>query len=231
MVESDPGLRVTTVTEHVTLTARTRPSEGGTGDETSGWLDRGTAIMRRILIGGIAAGVVVFAWGAISHMLLPTGEMGIKRIPNEETVLGTLKDSIREPGLYFFPGMDMSRKPTPEEEKAWTERYQAGPTGILVYNPAGGSPLSPRQLLTELASNIAAALLAAWIVSQVSGGYGRRAILVMGMGLFAWLCLSVSYWNWYGFPAATTLSEAIDQVGGWLFGGLILAAIVKPPPK
>jgi hypothetical protein len=187
--------------------------------------------MKRILIGGIVGGIVVFVWGAISHMVLPTGKMGIKQIPNEEAVLSAMKASIQEPGFYFFPGMDMSRQPTPEEESAWNAKYLAGPTGVLVYHPTGSAPLSPKQLINELLSNIVAAILAAFVISHVAAGFGRRALIVTLLGLFAWMSISVSYWNWYGFPSSTTMAEAIDQVGGWLFGGLALAAIVKPPMK
>jgi hypothetical protein len=187
--------------------------------------------MMRALIGGIVAGIVVFVWGAISHMVLPTGKMGIKQIPNEEAVVSAMKASIQEPGFYFFPGMDMTREPTPEEQSAWNAKYMAGPNGVLVYHPTGSAPLSPKQLLTELASNIAAALLAAFVVSHVAAGFGRRAIIVTLMGLFAWFSISISWWNWYGFPFSTIFTEAIDQIGGWLFGGLTLAAIVKPPTK
>ena len=53
--------------------------------------------------------------------------------------------------------------------------------------------------------------------------------MVMLLGLFAWLSISVSYWNWYQFSNEFTRAEAIDQIGGWLVGGLALAAIVKGP--
>jgi len=142
-----------------------------------------------------------------------------------------MRASIQEPGFYFFPGMDMSREPTPEEESAWNAKYLAGPTGVLVYHPTGSAPMSPKQLINELLSNIVAAILAAFVISHVTGGFGRRALIVTLLGLFAWMSISVSYWNWYGFPASTTIAEAVDQVGGWLFGGLALAAIVKPPTK
>jgi hypothetical protein len=187
--------------------------------------------MKRILIGGIVAGIAVFVWGALSHTILPTAKLGIKQIPNEEAVLSAMKASIQEPGFYFFPGMDLSREPTPEEESAWNARYLAGPTGVLVYHPTGSTPMSPQQLLAELASNIIAALLAAFVIFHVAAGFGQRALIVTLLGLFAWMSVSVSHWNWHGFPASTTLNEAIDQVGGWFFGGLVLAAIVKPPTK
>ena len=37
----------------------------------------------------------------------------------------------------------------------------------------------------------------------------------------------MSYWNWYRFPSAYAVAEAIDQVGGWICGGLVLAAVFR----
>ena len=184
--------------------------------------------MKRIIIAGIAGGIVMFLWGAILHMLLPVGGMGIKTLPDEDTVVAAFKQSISEPGLYFFPGMDMSRKLTPEEQKAWEEKYAAGPTGILVYQPHGGTELTAGPLLTEVASDIVAALLLAWVISLMVASYAARFLAAAILGLFAWLTLSISYWNWYGFPGSFILAEGIDQVIGWGLSGLVTAKIVRP---
>ena len=36
----------------------------------------------RILIAGVIGGLVMFMWGAVAHMMLPIGEMGMK-LPTE----------------------------------------------------------------------------------------------------------------------------------------------------
>jgi hypothetical protein len=179
--------------------------------------------MKRILLAGILAGVVVFVFSAMNHMVLPTGHMGLKTLPAEEPVLAALRSGIREPGLYIFPGIDMSRNPTEEETKAWTEKYVQGPTGLLVYSPGGEQPMMPRQLSSELLTNILAGCIAAWVVSLTAAPFGRRVLLVTLLGVFAWLSITVSYGIWYRFPHAYVLGEAFDQIGGWLLGGLAIA--------
>jgi hypothetical protein len=183
--------------------------------------------MKRILLGGIFAGLAVFIFSAIHHMALPTGHMGLKTLPQEELVLGAMRTAIAEPGLYFFPGMDLSKRARAEEEKAWEAKYVAGPTGLMVYSPGGQPPMQRRQLSTELLADILAACIAAWVVSLTKVSFGQRVALVTLLGVFAWFSISVSYWNWYHFPAAYTAGEAIDQVGGWLFGGIVLAAVFR----
>ena len=46
-------------------------------------------------------------------------------------------------------------------------------------------------------------------------------------GACGWLTELASDWNWYRFPDGFVLFEAVDQVGGWLLAGAMLAAMVK----
>jgi hypothetical protein len=185
--------------------------------------------MLRLLIGAILAGVVVFFWGAFAHMVLPVGTMGLSVIPkNEGNVLEAMRGAITEPGFYFFPGRDMSKIPTDSETEEWTAKLKKGPSGIMVVQPGGSEPMTPGQLLTELASDIAAALVAGLVLLYVSSGFTGRVLVVVLLAVFGVLSISVSYWNWYAFPPLYLLGEAIDQVGGWFLGGLVLAALVRP---
>ena len=184
--------------------------------------------MKRILLGGILAGVVVFVVSAINHTVLPTGHMGVKSLPNEEPVLAAMRAGIPEKGLYIFPGMNMSHKPTDEEMKAWTQKYVAGPTGILVYSPGGEQPMMPRQLSSELLTDVLAGCIAAWVVSLTAASFGRRVLLVTLLGVFAWLTLTLSYGIWYRFPGAYVVGEGIDTVVGWFLGGLAIAWMYRP---
>lgn len=183
--------------------------------------------MSRIAIAAVAGGIVMFLWGAVSHMLTPLGEAGIKSLPAEEPVLGALRSNVPEPGLYFFPGMDKRARSTDEGRKEWEARYKAGPSGLIVYHPQGGETISAKLLGSELLADILAVALAAWAASHARS-YGRRLALVAAFGLASWLSIEVSYWNWYGFPSAYVLAQLVDQVAGFTFAGLVVAAIVRP---
>jgi hypothetical protein len=183
--------------------------------------------MKRVLLAGVLGGVVVFAWSAFSHMVLPLGEMGIRTLPNEEPVLSALRSSVPEAGLYFFPGMDPNEQ-SKEAQEVWAEKYRSGPAGLLVYHPIGGEALQLRQFLLELFSNMLAALLAAFVIVRTKTSLFGRAFLVAGLGLFAWLSITVSYWNWDGFPSSFVMAEGIDQVVGWFLGGLAVGRIAVP---
>jgi hypothetical protein len=185
----------------------------------------------RIVIGAVLGGLAMFAWSAVSHMALPLGTAGIRAMPadREPAVVEAMRDAMTERAIYFLPGLDMSRRPTEEEEKAWQARLQAGPTAIVAYNPRGGQPMGTGQLVTELLLDIAACLFAAVVLAHVpsSVGYLRRALMVAAFGAFATLAIDGSYWNWYSFPGVYFLAQAVDGVVGGALAGLAVARVVK----
>jgi hypothetical protein len=184
--------------------------------------------MGRVLVAGIVGGIVVFCWGYVAHMLLPLGDMGIRQIPKEEGVVGPMKDTIHEPGLYFFPGRDMSKEMSAAEFEAHAAKIKAGPTGLLVIHPEGGEAMSPKQLGTEFGTNVVCAFIAAIVLSQIKSPYPMRVLCVTLMGLFGFLMVCVPYWNWYGFPLDFTEGQGASHVAGWFLAGLVMAAIVRP---
>lgn len=187
--------------------------------------------MGRTVVAGIVAGIVVFLWGAVAHMLLPIGMMGLEVAPQaqQQAALGSLRDNLGKEGWYMLPmlekekwedkaametfGKDMSTKPF-----AWVV-YQ--PTGVDTYSGMG--PMLGKQFLSVSLCG----LLAAFVAVRTAASFGTRVMVVTAFGLFAWLAVSVPYWNWYRFPAAFTAGSFLEQVIGWLLGGLAIAFVLR----
>jgi hypothetical protein len=185
--------------------------------------------MKRILLAGTLGGLIAFIWSAVVHMLPSTQAMGLSLLNAKEApVLASLKANVTQPGLYFFPGIDLASQPSESEKNAWVERYRSGPVGLLLYRPVGGEMMEPRQLIVEFVSTLACAFLAAAILTATVGPYFRRVLIVAALGLFTWLALSISQWNWYGYPFAFITLDLLDQAIGWFFAGLAMAAIIRP---
>ena len=183
--------------------------------------------MGRRVLAAIAGGVVVFVWSAISHMALGLGTAGISTMPNEDRMAQAIRGAITEPGLYFFPGFPASHKMTADEEKAFTEKYRRGPSGILIVQPGGRDPMVPQQFVFELLGDVLAAGVAAFILSSLAASFAARVAAVGLLGVFEWLDINVSYWNWYKFPTAYTLAALVEQVVGWTLAGLVMALILR----
>ena len=188
--------------------------------------------MGRKLLAGILGGIAFFAWSSLAHTVLPLGEAGVKEVPNEQALVALMKASIPDRGLYLFPGAglppDASREQKGDAMRASFQKIATSPSGLLMYHPA--RPVSfPRLLLTELGTNIVQLLLAVFLLSQASlTSFAARWWFVTTAGILAAISTNISYWNWYGFPTNYTLAYTFTVFMGFVFAGLVAAAIVKP---
>lgn len=188
---------------------------------------------KRVILAGLLGGLVIFIWGSLSHVVLGIGEIGVKGMPNEDTVLSALHTGIPEPGFYFFPSMGLSPNASREQRAAAMpeieKRIASGPSGILVFHPNNGITFSARRLGTEFTLNVIQALLAAILLSWAPGlaSYMSRLVFVAVVGLTASLSTNVQYWNWYGFPTDYTGAYIANQIVAFVLGGFVIAAIVK----
>ena len=189
---------------------------------------------KKIILAGILGGLALFVWEAMAHMMLPLGEAGVKAIGSEQIVLSALKENIKEPGFYFFPAPDrtpgMSKEQRQEAERKIQETWRTGPSGIMVFHPQGTGVTFPQQLATQCIADVLAMLLAAILLSWVTGitGYAGRVLFIALLGLFPTLAVEVPLWNWYGFPTIYTLAQFTIHLAGFAVGGLVLAALVRP---
>ncbi len=185
--------------------------------------------MKNIVLGGALAGVVLFIWGGVAHMLLPIGMMGMQKLPHSTSVTYALDLAFEKPGLYVFPwmgpGEEMSKKALAE----WEEAYRDGPVGFVLYRPQGGDPMDKQLFVVQFLTDLAAGLIAATLLSFTTLSFVGRLLFVTGIGLFSWITSSIPWWNWYGFPQDFIIGAGIYMVVGWLLAGLVLAAIGGKP--
>jgi hypothetical protein len=180
---------------------------------------------KRILLAGIFGGLGLFLWGGLSHMVLGLGEIGVQYLPQQQSVMDTLRASVPQPGFYFFPQPDANFK-LPADKAG-------GSYGFIIYHPSGATDAMGGRLVNECILNIVLALLAAYLLSLATGlsGYIARVGFVTVLGLTVGLMTHVEFWNWYGLPLNYTLANIFMNVVGFLVVGLIAAALVKPPAR
>jgi hypothetical protein len=180
---------------------------------------------KRIFLAGVAGGLALFIWSAVSHMVLPLGEVGVKSLP--DTVVSAMTASLTAGGFYFFPGMAPSAQDDPEAMAAWTRRYEEGPRGILVYWPGSTKAFAPMLFVRELLSNIAVGLLLAWLAVRAGLTTRARWVAVVVVGFAAAIETNFSQWNWYGFPNDYTMAQMTDVVVGYAIMGAVIAALTR----
>jgi hypothetical protein len=188
--------------------------------------------MAKKLLAGVLGGLAFFLWSFVAHDLLPLGKTGIKEIPNEQAVLNSMKANMPEDGLYLLPGLGLPENATRAQQSAAMEarmhKFETGPSGLLVYHPSLHFSFG-KALVVELGTNIFQVLLAVILLGQtrIVNFVGRWRFITIA-GLLAAIGTNVSYWNWYGFPGSYTLAYISTVAMGFVFAGLVAAAIVKP---
>ena len=191
---------------------------------------------KHVVMGGVLGGLTMFVWLFLAHEVLGLGEMGVKEIPNEASVLGAMQAAIHERGLYIFPGFGLGARTTAAQRNeamaAYMKKYELVAHGVLVYNPPSGPFNFPMLLAREGALNLLEGLLAAWLLScaVVGRGYWARAGFVAVIGIVAAISTNLEYWNWYEFPSAYIAGYFITQVVGYLLVGLVAASFVRGYP-
>jgi hypothetical protein len=185
--------------------------------------------MKRIVLGGLLGGVLLFVWGTIAHVALPLGSAGISFLPQEEKTVNALKETVSAPGFYMFPGHDLSIDAA-KREQAWQQKYTEGPVGILLYSPKGWNPVSASQMGTQFLSEVAAATVASYLLTLIGGTFWSSVVFVTLLGSLPWLVISVPYWNWYGYPGSLTMATLVSLVVGWFVMGVVLNSTVLKRP-
>jgi hypothetical protein len=180
---------------------------------------------KRAFAAGLLGGIAMYVWSSVAHVALPLGSIGIREIPNEQPLLDHLRTTVGEDaGMYMFPALGTA----PDAMQQYAQKLAANPSGLLIYHPPGGQPMTPRQLTVEFLTELAEAMLAVFLLAQTAlKSFGSRVGFVITAGILAALATNVSYWNWYGFPATYTLSYMSIQVVGFAAAGVAAALVMK----
>jgi hypothetical protein len=185
----------------------------------------------RLIIAGIVGGIVMFLWSGLAHNVLGLGSMGMSAMSQEEPARAALKaDTGDKDGFYLFPFMDEHAKDKGAAMKAWEAKTHTGPSGLVLYHPAGRSPeMGVPTLAEEGLKEVVVSLLAAFMLTLTTlTRFWSRAGFVALVGLTATLTTNPSYLIWYGFPASYTLGYMLTEFLGYLLAGLAIAALLRP---
>ena len=180
----------------------------------------------RTVIAGVIGGIVLFLWGAIAHVALPIGEMGMKVASQQDATLTALQASAdKGAGVYMIPGMSPEEWRDEAAMTAFQSKHKDAPSAFLVYDPTPNPVLQSMgaPLVRQFVIDLLVALLAAWVMAQAATSFGTRVLMGTAMGVAAWLSVSVPYWNWYRFPMDFTIGALLDSGLGLAIASLPMA--------
>ena len=180
----------------------------------------------RVFIAGLIGAVVMFMWGAAAHMALKLGDRGVHYgTPYQATLAALKQDATQGPGIYYLPSTPEDQMQDPAAQAALNADPAAQGYAWVVYAPKGnrGNVDMGPNLGKQFATDFLSAWIAALVLSLIVGGFGKRVAVATLMGVFAWLVVSVTYWNWYLFPLDYTLGLLGKFAIGWALAGAAMA--------
>jgi hypothetical protein len=179
---------------------------------------------RKLILAGVLGAVGMFLWSSVAHMVLPLGGAGIKEIPNEQALLSSMNTTLAtSPGMYMFPALGGASMDD------YGKKLLTNPSGLMIYHPAGRTQSFAGMLTIEFLTELAEALLAAYLLSRARiASFAGRVSFVAMVGLVAAISTNVPYWNWYGFSSTYTTAYMTTQLVGFIVAGLIAAWFLKP---
>jgi hypothetical protein len=192
--------------------------------------------MKKIILGALVGGIILFVWSWLAWVVLPLHVASMRPIENEDRVTEVLQSNLGVHGVYLYPSMARDEEISAEEQKTateeWEKKYERGPVGMIIYNPRGSDPNMPSQMAAGFVIDLAAALMAVWLLSRstaFAASFVARVAYCGMLGILISVFAHLMNWNWLGYPLDYTTAMIADTVVGWLLAGIGIAAIVKAP--
>lgn len=186
--------------------------------------------MKKLILGGLLGGLIVFVWGMVSWMVLPWHNLSMRKFTDESAVEKVLTANAPHGGLYVLPnGCAGTENLSPDQKKAAMkvsfEKMEKGPSAFVVFRPNGTG-----KMFINMAKGIALQMLLALMMTSLllkakPEHYSCRLGLVVMIALTAGLMCHVPNWIWWKFPTKYVAVEIADLVVSWFLAGLVLAKI------
>ena len=174
--------------------------------------------MKKLVLGTVLGGAVVFAWGAVSWMVLPWHRGMLHSFTNEVAMAKAVQQNAPQAGVYVLLPSHW-QNPTPEQK--------AVPKGLMLFGAVRRDAPDLRVYYVRgLAVEMVGAFLVTWLLLMLPDlSYGARVKVVTMVALTAGALVRLSDWTWWSFSTQFTLLSILDLVIGWFLAGLVIANI------
>jgi hypothetical protein len=187
-----------------------------------------------LIKGGLLGGLIVFAWSAISWMVLPWHTASLRNFTNEDAVVQALQANVPESGVYVIPGVQNTGA-TEAEKKAnqdrMMKRMETGPFLYASFQTEGmNSTAMGTRYIIHFLTQIIAAMLITWLLLKMPGltFMGRTGVVVV-IALIGGIMYELPMLIFWHFPLGHTLVNLIDSLIGWFLAGLVIAKFATSP--
>lgn len=184
----------------------------------------------RFILAGVLAGLAMFVWGAMSHMLLPWHNANYNSFRDEDLVAEVVMTEAPHSGIYVSPMAGAMEEGITDEERArretesW-EKSAKGPVVFMAIAREGMAGMAMPMILDFIVLVLMSFVLL-WLLAAVPGlTFGGKVLFVTIAGTVGMAVVQLEQWIWYVFPTGYVLVNIVDGAVRWAIGGAVMAKL------
>jgi hypothetical protein len=179
-----------------------------------------TSIMKKMIIGSLVGGIILFAWQFLTWGLLNLHEAQQKYTPKQDTVLAFLGTQFNEDGAFmmptFAPGTskdEIEKQMKASEGKPWAQ--------VIYHKAMPGMDKMFMNMGRGLLVNFVAIGLLCWLLLKIpNASFGTVFLGTLGTGLIIFLESPYMMHIWYG--SFDLMAHFTDALVAWGVTGIWL---------
>lgn len=175
--------------------------------------------MKKIIIGSLVGGLIIFFWQTLSHVAFNLHEPVQQYTAKQDSLLSYFNKIELAPGGYMLPRM--SHNQSMEELEGFTKSIEGKPWARVIYYASYKTDMSMNMIRGFLA-DVFLVFLLIWVISKLK--IPRKSTIVgvsVVIGLIAFVNIPYTEHIWY--PVFDLRAQLIDAVVGWGLCGLWLS--------
>ena len=174
--------------------------------------------MRKILIGALVGGIILFLWQSLSFMLINLHEKAFQYTPKQEEIMAFLNNTLTEEGSYMLPRSPETA--TMDEAMAAMEAAKGKPWASISYYKSMETNMA-LNMVRGLIVNIIAVALLCWILVRINLPTFTTILLAsLFTGLIIFLNVPYTESIWY--ESFDIWADFADAIVGWGLVGVWL---------
>jgi hypothetical protein len=183
--------------------------------------------MKKWLVGSLVGAIIVFAWQAVSWMVMDLHSAEHKYTDAQDQILTNLNSSNLEEGTYMMPNLKPGSKN--EQRPEYINNTNGKPWALITYVKAVDTGMANPMIMGFIIDLLLVILV---ISILVRGGLPSFIGIVTGciaIGVFSFLWEPYMSHNWYHVPWSSVYAHLIDSIVAWGACGLWLGWWLRRP--
>ncbi|MBI1343670.1 MAG: hypothetical protein GC171_12110 [Terrimonas sp.] len=174
--------------------------------------------MKKILIGAIIGGILIFLWQMLSWTMLQLHYSGTQYTPKQDTVMAFLNTQLNEDGQYFMPSHP--KDASAEVREAARQNAMGKPWAMVTYHKKMDMNMG-MSITRALISDMIMVILLCWMLSKMtSPSMGTVFASSLFTGMIAFINGAYTMHIWFG--SFDLMANLTDTVVSWGLCGLWL---------